>query len=704
MRSRSSALRVVLLSVLALVLIPSAAQAYTVTVNLHGAGVVDEINGRDLMYCGEHLLDNVAESTSTNCTAGTLTGNYAWGDVVDLKAFVTDAQAARGWYFSHWQELTGSGKIDCDPQGDPVAYYGTNCKFQIFENLSIDLYFNDDTAPNTTSLAGSPAHGARTNSTDASFTFDGSEPDARYDCKLDRPGSVGSWAACGSASDKAESYSLLTANGTYVFAVRARDPSGNVDGTPLSRSWVVDTVKPTTTITGGQSGITTDTSASFTFGAGETSSFFCSLDGSTPAACSSGVTYPGPLADGQHTFSVYAVDLAGNRGDTVSRSWTVDTTKPVTTITGGPSGASNSPDGEFSFNANEDTQRFECKLDDAAFEACTSPRAFSGLSDGAHSFAVRAVDVVGNIGDPVIRTWTIDRTAPDTAITGGPAEGSTLTTGTATFEFSSPDPSVTFECRIDTEAFAACTSPYSRENIANGDHVFEVRARDAGGNTDSTPARRTWRVNTLDGDLDGFERPGDCDDTNPAINRGATDIPDNGIDEDCSGADAVDPDRDRDGAARPLDCNDGDAAIRPGAPDAPRDGIDQDCDGKDADYALVGGALRYQWQFRGALTRAKVLRLSALPAGSRVRVTCKGRGCPFRVKRSKPSSQGAVDIRRMLKKRWLRAGTRVEIRVTAPGLAGRLIAFKTRKGKAPAGGKLACTAPGTTKTISCPAA
>ena len=85
-----------------------------------------------------------------------------------------------------------------------------------------------------------------------------------------------------------------------------------------------------------------------------------------------------------------------------------------------------------------------------------------------------------------------------------------------------------------------------------------------------------------DADLDGFTAPADCNDANAAIHPGAADIADNGIDEDCSGADTVNLDRDADGALRPADCNDSSATIRPGAADIPDNGIDEDCSGADA--------------------------------------------------------------------------------------------------------------------------
>jgi hypothetical protein len=53
---------------------------------------------------------------------------------------------------------------------------------------------------------------------------------------------------------------------------------------------------------------------------------------------------------------------------------------------------------------------------------------------------------------------------------------------------------VTFECSIDGEAFSACTSPFTTRRLRGGPHTFRVRARDAAGNVDPTPATFDFRI------------------------------------------------------------------------------------------------------------------------------------------------------------------------------------------------------------------
>lgn len=87
-----------------------------------------------------------------------------------------------------------------------------------------------------------------------------------------------------------------------------------------------------------------------------------------------------------------------------------------------------------------------------------------------------------------------DVTAPDTVISSGP-QGPT-SDATPTFGFTS-ETGATFECKVDSAAYAACASPFTTAPLADGAHAFSVRATDASHNTDATPATRPFTVDTV---------------------------------------------------------------------------------------------------------------------------------------------------------------------------------------------------------------
>jgi hypothetical protein len=128
-----------------------------------------------------------------------------------------------------------------------------------------------------------------------------------------------------------------------------------------------------------------------------------------------------------------AKDLAGN-ALAQDHSWTftttgADTTPPQTTIASGPSGYVKSTSASFSFSSSEAGSTFQCSRDGSAFSACASPKGYPGpLSQGSHTFRVRAIDKAGNIdGTPASRSWFVDSVVPGgtVSINGGAASTST---------------------------------------------------------------------------------------------------------------------------------------------------------------------------------------------------------------------------------------------------------------------------------------
>jgi cysteine-rich repeat protein len=90
-------------------------------------------------------------------------------------------------------------------------------------------------------------------------------------------------------------------------------------------------------------------------------------------------------------------------------------------------------------------------------------------------------------------TYTPDTTAPNTTITDEP--NNPTSDNDPDFEYSSNESGSTFECQLDGAGFSPCSaSGKSYSNVSIGSHTFQVRATDAAGNTDATPASYTWTV------------------------------------------------------------------------------------------------------------------------------------------------------------------------------------------------------------------
>jgi hypothetical protein len=315
-------------------------------------------------------------------------------------------------------------------------------------------------------------------------------------------------AADGSYSAPA---SAALADGQYTAQAEQTDAAGDT-GFSSANTFTVDTVAPVLTIESPGNGTTDHYRApAFSGAAGAangdqpqiTITVYAGTNSSAPVvqtmtATASGGAWSaqsGALTNGTYTAVAEQTDLAGNTGST-SSTFTLDATPPHTVISSGPPSTVESPSASFSFFATVEGSTFQCQLDGGGWSSCSSPVTYSGLSDGQHTFQVRATDPWGNTDQsPASQTWTIDTSPPHTVITSSPANPTRSTTATLVF-FSTAQGS-TFQCRLDDSAWTACRSPRTYTNVSAGEHAFAVRATDTAGLTDPTPASTSWTVGSF---------------------------------------------------------------------------------------------------------------------------------------------------------------------------------------------------------------
>jgi hypothetical protein len=84
---------------------------------------------------------------------------------------------------------------------------------------------------------------------------------------------------------------------------------------------------------------------------------------------------------------------------------------PLATLSGHPGKRTRSRAATFTFSGNEDTRRFECRLDDGPFRRCASPARYRALKPGKHRFRVRPIGVRGFtvLGPAVSYEWRVVR-------------------------------------------------------------------------------------------------------------------------------------------------------------------------------------------------------------------------------------------------------------------------------------------------------
>jgi hypothetical protein len=181
------------------------------------------------------------------------------------------------------------------------------------------------------------------------------------------------------------------------------------------------------------------------------------------------------------------------------------------TLTASVGTLTNTSAATFTFHSTDAT-KYVCTLDSKR-GACTSPKQYAGLTEGAHTFSVFGTKPGARRSAAAVFRWTIDLTPPPAVTFVGVPSNPVTSANAPDITFSSSEGNDTFSCQLDFGTPFSCNagtpgSTQTQTALGNGAHVLTVTPTDAAGNVGPS-ATAGWQIDNVGPTVVISDKPAD---------------------------------------------------------------------------------------------------------------------------------------------------------------------------------------------------
>ncbi|WP_277967746.1 autotransporter domain-containing protein [Sphingomonas echinoides] len=456
---------------------------YTITPSASGASTGTNLTLAFTLPAGLSFASGSGSGwscTSTRCTYGNAIGSGASGNPLTLRANVASTAST---------SLTPSVTLSGGNAGNAANASDPTTIAQTAASVSVDAGNNQTAAAETafaTPLSVTVRDAANAVIPNAAVTF--TAPASGASGSFTNTSNTITVTASGAGVASSGTFTANATAGAYSVLATAGSVSAtfSLSNTAVVGLPTVTAITPTSgTTAGGTSVVVTGTNltgaSAVQFGGAGATSFI--VDSATQITATTAAASAGVV-------DVTVTTPGGTSATSGATQFTYVVPPATPTIPSAPPALSNSASATFQFTIANGSA--ECAIDNGSFTACVSPVTFSGLSDGAHVFQVRATNG-GLTGSPASYNWTIDASAPAAPVVTTPANGSNRAvsergvSGTA-------EPASTVTVYLDGTPDGTTTTAGSGQwsftltALTAGPHTVKAHSTDAAGNVSTDSA------------------------------------------------------------------------------------------------------------------------------------------------------------------------------------------------------------------------